>query len=141
MKRLLALLLGMMMALAASFSLAETNEASDKVYGQHVDGAETITKAAAAGQNTNGTSESASGTDLSSWVTMDEETKVSFSLADAVSYRNKGASKASPGFDVIDYGQEDYVFGDSDTNARHWSVWVLKALRENQETLESLFNK
>ena len=38
------------------------------------------------------------------------------------------------------YGQEDYVFGDSDTDARHWSEWVLKALRENQDTLEALFN-
>ena len=36
---------------------------------------------------------------------------VTFSLADAVSYRSAGASKAVPGFDVIDYGQEDYVFG------------------------------
>ena len=56
-------------------------------------------------------------------------------------YRAKGASKAVPGFDVIDYGQEDYVFGDSDTNARHWSERVLNVLQEHQETLESLFNK
>ena len=78
---------------------------------------------------------------MSSWVSMGEDGSVSFTLADAVSYRTKGASKATPGFDVIDYGQEDYVFGDSDTNARHWSVWVLKALQENAETLELLFNK
>ena len=65
---------------------------------------------------------------------------VSFSLADGMAYRTKGASKAVPGFDVIDYGQEDYVFGDSDTDARHWSEWVLKALQENQEALEELFN-
>lgn len=113
----------------------------DTMYGLYADGAVTITKADVAPQTTNGTSESASGTDMSSWVTMNEDGKVSFSLADAVSYRTKGASKATPGFDVIDYGQEDYVFGDSDTNARHWSVWVLKALQENRETLESLFNK
>ncbi len=42
---------------------------------------------------------------------------------------------------MIDCGQEDYMFGDSDTDARHWSEWVLKALRENQETLERLFNQ
>jgi hypothetical protein len=113
----------------------------DTMYGQYVDGAVTVTKAAATAQITNGTSESASGTDLSSWVSMGEDGSVSFTLADAVSYRTKGASKATPGFDVIDYGQEDYVFGDSDTNARHWSVWVLKALQENAETLELLFNK
>jgi hypothetical protein len=31
------------------------------------------------------------------------------------------------------------VFGDSDTNARHWSPWVLQALEENREALEGLF--
>ena len=113
----------------------------DTMYGQNVDGAVTVTKASATAQTTNGTSESASGTDLSSWVSMGEDGSVSFTLADAVSYRTKGASKATPGFDVIDYGQEDYVFGDSDTNARHWSILVLKALQENAETLEPLFNK
>ncbi len=113
----------------------------DTMYGQYVDGAVTVTKAAAEAQTTNGTSESASGSDLSSWVTMSDGGSVSFTLADAVSYRTKGASKATPGFDVIDYGQEDYVFGDSDTNARHWSTWVLKALQENAYILEPLFNK
>ncbi len=37
--------------------------------------------------------------------------------------------------------QEDCIFGDSDTNDRHWSERVLKVLRENQERLESLFSK
>lgn len=113
----------------------------DFMYGQHVDGAAAVTKAGAQAQTTNGTSESATGTDLSSWVSLDDEGRVTFSLADAASYRTSGASKATPGFDVIDYGQEDYVFGDSDTNARHWSTWMLQALRENQEVLESLFNR
>jgi len=113
----------------------------DFMYGQHVDGAAAVTKAGAQAQTTNGTSESATGTDLSSWVSIDDEGRVTFSLADAASYRTSGASKATPGFDVIDYGQEDYVFGDSDTNARHWSTWVLQTLRENQEVLESLFNR
>lgn len=113
----------------------------DTMYGHYVDESVTVTKAAAVAQTTNGTSESASGTNLSSWVIMSDDGSVSFSLADAVSYRTKGASKATPGFDVIDYGQEDYVFGDSDTNARHWSIWVLKALQENVEILEPLFNK
>ena len=54
--------------------------------------------------------------------------------------RTDSASKACPGFDVIDYGQEDYVFGSSTADARHWSEWVLKALKENQETLSGLFN-
>ena len=65
---------------------------------------------------------------------------MSVTLADGLAYRTSGASKAVPGFDVIDYGQEDYVFGDSDSDARHWSAWVLKALQENREMLEALFN-
>ena len=113
----------------------------DQMYGQTVNGAVTVTKAAAAAQTANGTNEMASGTDLSAWVSLSGDGLVTFSLADAVSYRTKGASKATPGFDVIDYGQEDYVFGDSDTNARHWSVWVLKALLENADVLEPLFNQ
>ena len=111
----------------------------DMMYGEHVEGAVAIEKPAAEKQTANGTAESASGTDLSSWVTLSEESSVSFTLADAMSYRTKGASKATPAFDVIDYGQEDYVFGSPSQDARHWSVWVLKALEENVETLEPLF--
>ncbi len=113
----------------------------DQMYGKHVDGAVAIEKPAAEAQTANGTSESASGTDLSGWVTLSEDGTISFSLADLMtSYRTKGASKATPAFDVIDYGQEDYVFGSSEKDARHWSVWVLQALEENAETLEGLFN-
>lgn len=82
----------------------------DQMYGEYVDGAATITKAAAEAQTTNGTATEATGTDLTGWVSY-ENGKVSFSLADAAAYRTAGASKAMPGFDVIDYGQEDYVFG------------------------------
>ena len=112
----------------------------DQMYGKHVEGAVAIDKPAAEAQTANGTSESASGTDLSGWVTLSEDGSISFSLADLMTnYRTKGASKATPAFDVIDYGQEDYVFGSSTQDARHWSVWVLKALEENAETLEPLF--
>ena len=110
----------------------------DMMYGEYVSGVETV-KADAEAQTTNGAAESATGTDLSGWVTIDDEGLVSFTLADGMAYRTSGAAKAVPGFDVIDYGQEDYVFGDSDTDARHWSEWVLKALQENRETLEELF--
>ena len=114
----------------------------DQMYGKYVEGAVAVEKPAAEKQTANGTSESASGTDLSGWVTLNEDGEVSFSLADLMSsYRTKGASKATPGFDVIDYGQEDYVFGSATQDARHWSVWVLKALEENAETLEELFSK
>ena len=112
----------------------------DMMYGEYVSGVETV-KAEAKPQTANGTAESATGTDLSDWVSIDGEGNVSFSLADGMAYRTKGASKAVPGFDVIDYGQEDYVFGDSDTDARHWSEWVLQALQENQEALAPLFEE
>uniref|UniRef100_UPI0025E9E13C hypothetical protein n=1 Tax=Butyrivibrio sp. TaxID=28121 RepID=UPI0025E9E13C len=112
----------------------------DTMYGEYVDGAVEITKAAAETQTENGDATEATGTDISSWVNYDDTSAVSFSLADAVSYRTAGASKSTPGFDVIDYGQEDYVFGDKEADARHWSVWVLKVLEEHQDVLEELFN-
>ena len=99
-----------------------------------------VSKPAAEKQTANGSSESPTGTDLSSWVTLDENGAVSFTLADAARYRVRGASKACPGFDVMDYGQEDYVFGSSTRDARHWSVWVLQALEDHQDVLSALFN-
>ncbi len=112
----------------------------DTMYGEYVDGAEKITKSAAEKQTSNGDAEEATGKDISSWVNYDDTSSVSFTLADAVSYRTAGASKSTPGFDVIDYGQEDYVFGDSEADARHWSKWVLKVLEEHEEELKELFN-
>lgn len=55
-------------------------------------------------------------------------------------YRTSGASKAIPAFDVMDYGQEDYVFGSSTTDARHWSSPVLRVFEEHVDTLSPLFN-
>lgn len=112
----------------------------DMMYGEYISGIETVTPAAEA-RTSNGTAEFTSGTDLSGWVSIDDDGHVSFTLADGIAYGTKEASKAVPGFDVIDYSQADYVFGNSDTNARHWSEWVLKVLHENQEMLESLFDK
>ncbi|MCC8130234.1 MAG: hypothetical protein LIO72_00530 [Ruminococcus sp.] len=111
----------------------------DEMYGEYVSGI-TTEKAEAEAQTTNGTSESASGTDLSSWVTLNDDGTVAFSLADAVAYRINGASKAMPGFDVIDYGQEDYVFGNTEQDARHWDTYLLEILEEYRDTLEPLFN-
>lgn len=117
----------------------------DQMYAKHAEGAAVtqIEKAAAEAQTTNGSSESASGTDLTGWVTLtdngDGTVSGSFSLADAASYRTAGASKAIPGFDVIDYGQEDYVFGNSSQDARHWDKYLLKVLQEQKETLSGLF--
>ena len=113
----------------------------DIMYGKYVEGAVSVEKEAAEGQTENGTAEEATGTDLSGWVSYDSENGASFSLADAAAYRTAGASKAIPGFDVIDYGQEDYVFGSSMADARHWDRHVLEVLEENQDVLSELFNK
>ena len=112
----------------------------DMMYGKYVDGAVQVTKAEAEGQTANGTSEEASGTDISSWVSYDSESGASFSLADAAAYRTARASKAIPGFDVIDYGQEDYVFGSTTKDARHWDSHVLDVLEAHSDTLAELFN-
>lgn len=68
-------------------------------------------------------------------------TNVSFTLADAVAYRTAGASKAIPEFDVIDYGQEDYVFGSREKDARHWNTYLLDIFEEYRDVLEPLFNR
>ena len=112
----------------------------DTMYGKYVDGAVQIQKQAADTQKTNGDADEATGTDISGWVSYDREKGVSFSLSDAAEYRTSGASKAIPGFDVIDYGQEDYVFGNAEKDARHWNKTLLKVLEENADTLKDLFN-
>ncbi len=113
----------------------------DQMYGEYVDGAATIEKAVAETQTTNGTAAEATGTDLSSWVNYEDISSVSFSLADAVAYRTAGASKAIPGFDVIDYGQEDYVFGNTEQDARHWNTFLLEIFQTYADVLSPLFNQ
>lgn len=112
----------------------------DTMYGEHVDGAVKITKAAPTGQTANGTATEATGTDLSDWVALDGEEGVTMTLSGAANYRTSGASKAIPGFDVMDYGQEDYVFGSSTSDARHWNRYVLKVFEEYAAELSPLFN-
>lgn len=111
----------------------------DQMYGKHENGS-TIDAPAAGTQTENGTAEAPTGTDLSGWVDYSDIASVSFSLADAVAYRTAGASKAIPGFDVIDYGQEDYVFGSAEQDARHWNRFLLEILEEYADVLEPLFN-
>ena len=110
-----------------------------QMYSQYVEGAATVTKTEAQPQTTNGTATEASGTDLTGWVSMENGT-VSFSLADAAAYRTAGASKAMPGFDVIDYGQEDYVFGTAEQDARHWDSVLLDIFETYADVLAPLFN-
>ncbi len=112
----------------------------DEMYGKYVDGAAEVTKPEAQKQTTNGTAQEAAGSDINSWVQY-KNGEVTFRLADAVSYRTKGASKAIPGFDVMDYGQETYEFGSSTQDARHFDKYVLKVLQEEEETLSTLFNQ
>ncbi len=113
----------------------------DEMYAKYVDGAAEVTKAEADPQTENGSATEPSGTDLTSWVDVSDTGRVSFSLADAAAYRTAGAAKAIPGFDVIDYGQECYVFGSAEKDARHWNPYLLEALEENAETLGELFNQ
>ncbi|MDO4621145.1 MAG: hypothetical protein Q4B09_11070 [Lachnospiraceae bacterium] len=112
----------------------------DQMYGKYVEGAVEITKPAAEKQTVNGTAAEPNGTDISSWVQADDLSAVSFSLAAAAAYRTAVASKAIPAFDVLDYGQEDYVFGNAERDARHWSRFVLEALEANLDVLGELFN-
>ncbi|MCC8080377.1 MAG: hypothetical protein LIO57_10080 [Oscillospiraceae bacterium] len=111
----------------------------DQMYAEYADGSAVETPAAEP-QTANGTADEATGTDLSGWVDCSDIGNVTFSLSDAASYRTAGASKAMPGFDVIDYGQEDYVFGSAEQDARHWNTFLLKIFQEHADTLAELFN-
>lgn len=111
----------------------------DKMYGEYVSGVEAV-KEEAAPLTANGDAEEPTGDDLTGWVDYEDIKNVSFSLADAAKYRTDNASKAVPGFDVIDYGQEDYVFGSSTRDARHWNRAVLTVFEEHADTLAELFN-
>lgn len=111
----------------------------DQMYSEYVNQA-AVELPQAEAQTENGTAQEPSGTDLRGWVDASDITDVSFTLADAAAYRTAGASKAIPGFDVIDYGQEDYVFGNREQDARHWNRYLLEIFEEYREVLEPLFN-
>ena len=111
-----------------------------QMYGKYVSGTSS-TKSATVKQTKNGTSETASGKNISSWVNYSDTNAVSFTLSAAAAYRTAGASKAMPGFDVIDYGQEDYVFGSTEKDARHWNTYLLEIFEKYADVLEPLFNK
>ena len=113
----------------------------DQMFGEHVDGADAITESEPVPQMQNGSAEAATGRDISDWVDSADISNVSFSLAAAAAYRTAGASKAIPGFDVIDYGQEDYVFGSPEKDARHWNAKLLEIFETYAEVLEPLFNR
>lgn len=112
----------------------------DQMYGEYGNG-NTIETPEAVPATENGTAEEATGTDLTGWVDSSDLSAVSFSLADAVAYRTAGASKTIPGFDVIDYGQEDYVFGSDVQDARHWNPVLLEIFEEYADVLEPLFQQ
>ena len=108
----------------------------DQMYGKH-EGGKTVEKPDPAPITENGDGTEPSGKDLSSWVDSSDPSKVSFTLEGVLAYRNSGASKAVPGFDVMDYGQEDYVFGNAERDARHWNK-VLSDIFSNAEYAEVL---
>lgn len=111
----------------------------DQIYSKYVDGAVTITKSEFKKQTENGTETSASGTDISGYISYTDG-NVSISLTSVAVYRTAGASKAMPGFDVIDYGQEDYVFGSPQKDARHWNTTLLSIFEEHADVLSLLFS-
>lgn len=123
-------------ALGDSFSLYV-----DQMYGEYVDGTVSVSKPGAAGQESNGTAGEAAGKDISGWVNHEDVSAVTFSLKDIAAYRTAGASKAMPAFDVIDYGQEDYVFGNTEKDARHWNTYLLEIFEKYGDVLETLFNE
>lgn len=112
----------------------------DMMYGKYDEKAVEITKAAPTGQTANGAETEATGTDISGWVSYDQANGSVFSLASAAAYRTAHTAKAIPAFDVIDYGQEDYVFGSSTKDARHWDRHVLDVFETNEDVLTNLFN-
>ncbi len=111
----------------------------DEMYAEYAGGV-AIETPEAEPQTTNGSATSPTGTDISGWVDASDIDAVTFTLADIAAYRTSGASKAMPGFDVIDYGQEDYVFGSTEKDARHWDTFVLEILQTYADTLSELFN-
>ena len=113
----------------------------DMMYGKHVSGVETVKPDAQ--QTAAGTATEPTGTDLSTWVNGDEVSHVDFTLSQILAYRNSGASKAVPGFDVIDHGQENYVFGNEEEDARHWNVFLsdIFGTEEYMAVLKELFNR
>ncbi len=113
----------------------------DQMYGEHVKNAVKIKAPAAVALTKNGTATAATGKSIASWINSTDLSHVNFTLADIAAYRTSGASKATPGFDAIDYGQEDYVFGDSTSDARHWNVFLLEVFEKYAETLSPLLNK
>ncbi|MGC3979717.1 MAG: hypothetical protein QM808_00475 [Steroidobacteraceae bacterium] len=113
----------------------------DQMYAKHVAGAKTaINKAAATKVTKNGTDAKATGKDISSWVKADDVKHISVSLAKMVAYRDSTSSKPVPGFDVVDYGQEDWVFGNREADGRHWDNFLPKVFEEQAATLAPLFN-
>ena len=111
------------------------------MYGKYADGAVEIARSAAAGQSANGTATEATGTDLTGRVSPDDDGALTMTLSGAAACRTSGAAKAIPGFDVMDYGQEDDVFGSSSADARHWDKTVMKVFQEHSDTLAALFNR
>lgn len=115
----------------------------DQMYAKHVAEApvKTIEKAAAVPQ-ANGSDPVANGTDHSDWISIDKDGKVSFTLADVLAYRNAKSSKAVPGFDVENGGQENYVFGNEEVDTRHWDIYVAEifADAEKAAVLRPLYN-
>ena len=86
------------------------------------------------------------GVDISNWVkykvNKDGTYSVDFTLADMMAYRGAKMNKPVPGFDVITYSQEDWVFGSATKDGRHFSVFVNNVFSDpaKAEVLKPLYS-
>ena len=97
-------------------------------------------KADKVSQTENGDAEKANGQNISEWAKVDDKGQVSFSLKDGIAYRNAHAYKPVPGFDMTNYGAENYIFGDDEKDARHWDAYLVDTLKESKSDFAKLFN-
>ncbi len=95
------------------------------------------------GNTDTGSTLTANGTDLSSWVTISRDENglwtAEFSIYDYFVY--SGRSKTNPSFDDVDLGQaENQEFGDYDQDYRHWDEYVLAAMTGGYDELAAAYN-
>ena len=112
----------------------------DEMFGYYVKGANLLMKADKVSQTENGDAEKANGQNISEWAKVDDKGQVSFSLKDGIAYRNAHAYKPVPGFDMTNYGAENYIFGDDEKDARHWDAYLVDTLKESKSDFAKLFN-
>ena len=111
----------------------------DRMFGRLTEGAAEIGRPEIEPVTVNGTAAEADGADISGWVNYDEELGTSFSIDAAAAVRTADVLRPVPGFDMIDYGGENYMFGDAEKDARHWNRSLLSIMEMHEDDLSPLF--